>query len=1434
MQSRVANSITKRINTSFDTNIGIGEAKIDLRGNLRLGNVIIKDHKEDTLFYVKAIRLKLEEFEAVLNGEYSFSDLRVDQPYVAIKTHLGEEQTNLKQFFQKLKRNDKKRKKPFAAVNSLIIDQATVFISDENTRSSFEINELNTSFSDLSLREEHLTGQITALNYHAPQFEDIEEVRATFSLSPSSIEIPNLSLKSTNASLDAAIVVTSPQWTKAAILENGRLDIQVNQADFATEIFRANEKYLPKGSLRLSGRAQGPLSQLDLRLFARTNNNSVFEGDLLIDMKSTEEISILGKQFSAALNPKDIKRYREVFLPANTPLQHLDLEQFLVNGSFVYDHQQSLNSSLTLTLNQGELGSNTRLTKKKNTWLLTQQFKLSQLGKGALFRAQPLLEEINGYLNLKGEIIEKKLNQLNWESHFNTVVWDQVTYNEIQLNGSSHHNQLDLFTQVDDDRVKLNASLRQGLNGSQNQLLIQSAIDRIDLSAFGWTAPQAAVDLSTELTIKGTTDALEEIRLENTQIKNKDTKSSFNDFSLFFKRDQNRNTIIQETSDLFQFSLEGDFNYQNLPRIVENALREAVLLPIKTPTSRKEQFTFELAFNTKTLQALYPAIDTPDNITLKGEISTVKGASSFSFDLPFISYQGYDIKGLSIVTSANAIKDRTRFKAENLSGKNIFISNVALTTSQGQDRLAGEFKGQFGRETENSFSLNFTYRQAPTNSLFQLEQALIDLDGDQWRLSPNQKNRFLYDSKMETFTIQGLALTTSDQSINIDGKYQSKNNFNLQLVTNQLSLQKILPKGDKFNFEGDLSSNISIVQNDAQQIFQTDLTIDGLVINSASMGDFSLNAGGSSQLKTYQLNSTLVHEGRKTLQAFGNIYTPSTTARLDIDLDLNDFNLAFLSALGKDKLTGIKGFLKGKLNLWGTFDDIKINGLSELNQWEMFIPSTNARYALEEGTVVRFQDRLIQFNNARLLDTKSKTQALLNGNLRHINFNAWEMDLGISTNRFLVYDRPEDENALFYGHGYLSGEARFTGPTKSLKLEVEGSTSEGTTLVIPWQEDKGLSDTSFIDFLPKGVVVEEEVTADISAVDEAFRGFEMVFDLDVNRNAEVEIVVDQSSGSTLSGRGAGNILIETNIDGKFNIWGDFIAYDGIYNFKNLGLIDKKFAVEQGGTIVWEGDPLEAQLNIEATYQVPGGANPALLVDNPNFNRKIPTNVEIQLVGNLIKPDDPVFDISFPNTTGIVVSEINYRLADQQRRQLQAISLLSQGIFISDVSVSLQGITNNLYEKASDVFSTLLGSNEGKLNVGLNYLQGEENPAFDLRTEDRIGLTLSTQISDRILINGKIGVPIDGVEQSVIVGDVQIDFILNESGSLKAKVFNRENDFRYLGDEFGYTQGMGMSYQVDFNTFQELLQKITSKATESSQIQVNPPISSAIDFLNKEN
>ena len=166
---------------------------------------------------------------------------------------------------------------------------------------------------------------------------------------------------------------------------------------------------------------------------------------------------------------------------------------------------------------------------------------------------------------------------------------------------------------------------------------------------------------------------------------------------------------------------------------------------------------------------------------------------------------------------------------------------------------------------------------------------------------------------------------------------------------------------------------------------------------------------------------------------------------------------------------------------------------------------------------------------------------------------------------------------------------------------------------------------------------------------------------------------------------------------------------------------------------------------------------------------------------------------------------------------------------------MQGITNNLYQKASDIVTNLIGEKDNdKLKVGIDYLQGDKSALIDIATEDRLGFTLSTRISEKILLNGKIGVPVGGLEQTLIVGNVQIDFILNEEGSLKAKIFNKENEFRYIGDELGYTQGLGLSYDVDFNTFKQLINKIRSQSNYSkneNEVKQDSPIE-FINFIKK--
>ena len=550
----------------------------------------------------------------------------------------------------------------------------------------------------------------------------------------------------------------------------------------------------------------------------------------------------------------------------------------------------------------------------------------------------------------------------------------------------------------------------------------------------------------------------------------------------------------------------------------------------------------------------------------------------------------------------------------------------------------------------------------------------------------------------------------------------------------------------------------------------------------------------------------LSDKSNNQIKGEGTIIAINEKPNIDIDLLINNFDISFIERIGLKTMSEISSNVSGEVNLWGAYDNIQHNGKLFLNKSSFIVPYLNVEYLLSDKSEITLYNQNFELNNVSIKTIDSESITSLNGKIFHEDYKNWNLDLAFNSDRLYIINKEFSENENFYGKAFIGGDILINGPTNNVRINIDGITMDGTSIIIPNSQNYSVEEFSFIKFSDINSYSNVDSKSK-NQVLKTVKTLDLNMNLEINNSADIEITIDRETGSYISGNGNGNLFMEIDSDGKFNMFGDFTTKEGIYNFRNLALIDKKFQLKEGGSIIWDGEPLGAQMNIQATYNVPGGANPALLLDNPNFNKKIPTDVEINLTGDLTKPDSPDFEIFFPNTSSTVTSEINYKLNDPEIRQLQAISLLTQGIFINEVSVSIEGVTNNIYEKVSEVFSDILGGSQGPLEVGLNYLQGDKSDILDIKTEDRFGVTLSTKISDKILFNGKIGVPIGGIEETLIIGDVQIDFILNEDGSLKAKVFNKENEFRYIGDELGYTQGVGLSYQVDFQTFRDLLSKI---------------------------
>ena len=208
--------------------------------------------------------------------------------------------------------------------------------------------------------------------------------------------------------------------------------------------------------------------------------------------------------------------------------------------------------------------------------------------------------------------------------------------------------------------------------------------------------------------------------------------------------------------------------------------------------------------------------------------------------------------------------------------------------------------------------------------------------------------------------------------------------------------------------------------------------------------------------------------------------------------------------------------------------------------------------------------------------------------------------------------------------------------------------------------------------------------------------------------------------------------MEINTDGKFNMYGEFVAVEGFYNYKFGGLIDKRFKLQPGGTLLWDGDPLAAQLQMDAVYSL--NANPSPILESTSYSGRIPTEVLVRLDGELEAPNIN-FDIAFPNTSSVIQSELQYRLQDPTIRERNAFFLLAQGTFVNDqIGINQQALTGNLFQTASGLLDQVLGESE-TFDLGLSYEQGFLDPTADVQIENRIGVTVSTQISDRILING---------------------------------------------------------------------------------------------------
>ena len=485
-----------------------------------------------------------------------------------------------------------------------------------------------------------------------------------------------------------------------------------------------------------------------------------------------------------------------------------------------------------------------------------------------------------------------------------------------------------------------------------------------------------------------------------------------------------------------------------------------------------------------------------------------------------------------------------------------------------------------------------------------------------------------------------------------------------------------------------------------------------------------------------------------------------------------------------------------------------------LNVASIKVDVLNTTFSLKDSILI--EPGGLTFRNNRIFDTQGH-QGRANGYLHYQHFKNLEYRFQFDVNNMLVMNTKESPDFPFYGTVYGTGNATIAGnAAEGVNIDVAMTTNRNTNFTYMKEGIASAVSNQFIQFVDKTprrilqdsvmLASEYELAQKEVLEKESDTDIRLNLLIDATPDATMKIIMDPVAGDYISGKGTGNIRTEFYNKGDVKMFGSYRISQGVYKFSLQEVIRKDFIIKDGSTITFNGLPLDATLDIQASYLVNSASLNDLVPDASNYvnQTSIKVNCLMALTGQLTSPDIKM-SLELPNERDEVQALVRNYIPTDEQMNLQILYLLGIGKFYTPENVDATGNSNMMSSVLSSTLSGQLNNalsqiiDSNNWNFGTNFSTGEKG-----WTDMEFETMLSGQLlNNRLLINGNFGYRDNPMANTNFVGDFQAEWLVNRSGDIRLKAYNETND-RYYTKTNLTTQGIGIIFKKDFNKWNELL------------------------------
>lgn len=654
------------------------------------------------------------------------------------------------------------------------------------------------------------------------------------------------------------------------------------------------------------------------------------------------------------------------------------------------------------------------------------------------------------------------------------------------------------------------------------------------------------------------------------------------------------------------------------------------------------------------------------------------------------------------------------------------------------------------------------------------------------------------------------------QYIDIEGSISQSSSDTLSIKLGNMDLSYLLSfvKLKGLSFGANMSGHINAsALYSPKPYIDADIDAKNFKFCKGNLGDAKIHAFWNQDSTRLEFNADINETPLHTTNIDGLVDIAKNELWLDIDADST--NLSFLNELLGSFMSEVRGNASGHLLLGGKLDSLDLKDGALLADADFRLIPTNTYYGFSDS--LYFEPGKILFKEIELKDLRGN-DATLNGIVTHKRINEFAYNLDISARNILGIDIPDTGNESFYTTIYGSGNINVNGgPRQPLKIDINAYPEAESVFALNLAGQDVTSSEAFLTYRDRysqrNQLSYRDRTTRMRRNGTEVSPLQLKIITNVTPNAKLKLVMDQTTDDHISVTGNGTLDININ-DDDIQLFGRYTINRGSYNFSLQDLINKKFDVQQGSYVDFEGDPTAAQLNITARHIV---AQAPMRDLSPELTSNVQVNCLLHIKGTLNNPTIS-FDLELPKGTEEEKSILRSYTSTEEQRNLQFIYLLGLGKFYTqDVTQTGQSVgmetlvSNTISGQFNNLISSIIDNDKWNFSSAIrrDNLLGANTTDNTWDNMEIEGILEGSLLNNRLLINGNFGYRDNPIYASNFIGDFDLRYLLNNGVSVKG--YSKTND-RYFTKTSLYTQGVGLLFQRDFN----YLFKRKKKNTETKE------------------